>query len=317
MGNRSLLQKGTLKKDSYKFKIVDEMKGSVGVVIPVFNRPEMLERAVQSIQSKDGIDLQLVVVDDASTEDLSSVRSAVENAGHRWLSLDENSGPAYCRNAGVEVLSSDWVCFLDSDDFWYPGKLEVQLAWHLENPSVRISQVEEQWHRDGGPVKKPAHWVQKGGNLFADSIERCSIGPSCVMMRRDLWDETGGFDPAFRVCEDYELWLRITADEEVGLIPGGPLISKEGGHSDQLSFLVPAMDRFRVWALLNLLKNAVLKPEETQLICEGIRSKSAILAKGAEKRGKEDQAGFYRKLSATGDQLSPDEWLDKARLWCR
>lgn len=291
------------------------MEFLVGVIIPVFNRSEKLFRAVESVLSSGDVNFQLLVVDDASTEDLSPLQDFVKSRGQRWIRLETNEGPAGARNRGVAELEADWICFLDSDDYWFPEKLSAHIEWHQSNPEYRISQVEEQWFRQGGVVKKPAHWKQQGGELFEASIQRCSIGPSCVMIRRDLWQECGGFDPRFRVCEDYELWLRIALGEKIGLVPGGPLVCKEGGHSDQLSLTVPAMDRYRVCALLKLLHTGKLDSRQTDMVREGIRSKSTILAQGAEKRGNTSATVFYTALSQ--DEIGdPASWLVEAWKQC-
>lgn len=282
---------------------------TIAVIIPAFGRADQLMKAVESVLSQSYTAFSLNIVDDASGEDLSLVRSRVEGSGHHWFGRDRNGGPAAARNDGAAAVDSKWIAFLDSDDEWLPDKLERQMQWHRENPDSRISQVHEGWFRHGDRVKKPNHWKQCGGELFAESVERCAIGPSCVMLRRDLWDESGGFDERYRVCEDYELWLRIACREEVGLVPGGELVRKHGGHSDQLSTAVPALDRYRVAALAEILAGGTLSEEQERLVEHGIRSKAAVLAAGAEKRGSHERAAYYRELAAgdlTGLSVGPN-----------
>jgi len=261
---------------------MNDRKYRVSVVIPAFNRKGMLRRAVESVLGQTYSDFRLLVVDDASTVDMSAQKHFVQSLGHEWLALDENSGPAKARNAGADSCQWDWICFLDSDDEWNPEKLEQQVAWHLQHPEVRISQVKEKWLRNGREVKRPAHWKQKEGNLFEECVRRCSIGPSCVMIRRDLWMESGGFNEFYRACEDYEFWLRISRENSVGLIPGETLSVKNAGHDDQLSETIPALDRYRVLALLELLMNGGLLDDQRDLVMKGIREKSKILASGVK-----------------------------------
>lgn len=283
------------------------------IVIPAYNRLPFLARSIRSVLGQSFTDYRLVVVDDASTEDLSSCRKVVEESGHTWLALSENQGPAKARNEGASQMPFDWVMFLDSDDVWMPDKVEKQMAWHLANPEVRISQVKERWIRNGSPFKKPAHLKQPEGEIFADCVERCSIGPSCVAIRHDLWAESGGFDEWFRVCEDYELWLRIASREMIGLIPGPELMDKHGGHSDQLSTAVPALDRFRFVALAQFLNSRKTLPApQREIVMKALNEKKTILGKGAAKRGRDEWATFFEEAQVP---LSPEE-VAQAKAYC-
>lgn len=273
----------------------------VAAVIPVFNRANQLVRALESVRDQTRAVSECVVVDDGSENCLSDARQFLEEFFPEgiWIVFPENRGVAAARNAGVAATSAKWICFLDSDDVWLPTKLEKQLAWHEVNPACRISQVEEAWIRDGAPVKKPKGWQPPHGKIFPTAVERCAISPSAVMMRRDLWAEHGGFDEEFRVCEDYELWLRIALREEVGLVNQGcPLIEKHAGHSDQLS-LARAMDRHRVAILIRFLseRGSALSTEERSLVRQAIREKASIVATGGEKRGMEERAVLFRAIA--------------------
>ncbi|NOX98530.1 MAG: glycosyltransferase family 2 protein [Verrucomicrobia bacterium] len=276
-----------------KFKVGREDR--VTVVIPVRNRAKMLRRAVESVLAQSFRDFDLVVVDDDSTEDLSGVKCLVEGEGHHWLRLNENVGPAAARNAGAEVVVGEWLAFLDSDDVWSSEKLKCQLACFAEHPGMAILQCEEQWVRNGSPLKKKDNQQQPDGWIFEKCIEVCCVSPSCVMMSRLLWRELGGFDERYRVCEDYELWLRASLHNQVGLVKGesGPLVTRHGGHDDQLSFSVEAMDRFRVLALLELIQKQELTEDQRQVVVQGVLQRAAVLKKGAQKRGKDADAKVY------------------------
>lgn len=297
-----------------KFQIVVMM--TVAVVIPVFNRTELLPRAVESVLAQTSKPTELVVVDDGSDERYGATRERLEAAGFRWLDLGRNQGVAAARNAGAALTSSEWIAFLDSDDEWHPEKLARQLAWHDDNPDVRISQTRENWVRNGVPVTKPDHWEPVENEMAGASRRRCMIGPSCVMMRRDLWSEAGGFDPRFRVCEDYELWLRITASNPVGLVDGEALVTKYGGHRDQLSATTPALDRHRIVALLEMLCRGGMNEDDRADVIAVIVEKADIVATGAEKRGEVSRADFYRRLADANPEglgASPESF--RAEAW--
>lgn len=274
-------------------------------------------RAMESIAGQTRSPDQVVIVDDASTEEMSKSLELAAELGFEWRQLSSNRGPAAARNAGVAATSSDWVCFLDSDDEWLPDKLAEQSRWNDEHPEFSISQVHESWRRNGAVVKKPRHWEQDGGDLFAASIERCSIGPSCVMLSRRLWDDFGGFDEDFRVCEDYELWLRVCSQTEIGLVDSEPLVRKHAGHEDQLSVVTPAMDRFRVHALIKAHFDSGYSEKQKKMIAQGICEKSIILADGAAKRGSLERSKFYREVSEVKwDALRTDlkrKWFEHSK----
>ncbi|MEM9281458.1 MAG: glycosyltransferase family A protein [Verrucomicrobiota bacterium] len=288
----------------------------IAVIIPVFNRRAQLQHAVGSVLSQSVGAAEIIVVDDGSTQDLSEIREWCVAKGCQWVVRENNGGPGLSRNEGVEHSKSRWIAFLDSDDVWLTQKLEKQVEWHLSNPSSRISHVEEQWVRDGKKVSKSSHWRAKGGDLFEASCQRCSIGPSCVMIRRDLWDASGGFQPRFKVCEDFELWLRITSHESVGLVSGEGLVEKRGGHTDQLSLRVAAMDRYRIVALLRMLRRSDLTAIQEEIVVSAIRRKARIVSEGAFSRGLKRRSDLYRglierDLTGSSDGLNPVE----AELW--
>ena len=116
------------------------------------------------------------------------------------------------------------------------------------------------------------------------------------MMRRELFESTGGFAEDLPACEDYDLWLRIAATEPVHLIDT-PLVIKRGGHADQLSHRFWGMDRFRVAALCKLLASRVLTLEQRKQAEEVLLTKCRILAQGAWKRGQDGEV--YLRLAAT------------------
>ena len=272
------------------------MSSLVSVIIPVFNRFELCNEAIESVASQTYRDWELIVVDDRSTTDLSAVEAKVRSLGGKFISLERNMGPGPARNAGIHASESEWIAFLDSDDLWLPDKLEKQMAWHRDHPDSNISQVREKWLRGGQEVTKREHQMQRGGEIFKESCLRCAIGPSCVMMKSSLWNDYGGFDERFFVCEDYELWLRIAAREKVGLIEE-ELVLKRAGHRDQLSEMAVAMDRYRVLALMKLLLSSGLDDGQRCTAFSALTEKARRVSTGARKRGNEERGFLYARIA--------------------
>jgi hypothetical protein len=131
------------------------------------------------------------------------------------------------------------------------------------------------------------------------------VSPSAVILHRRLLEAHGGFDETLPAAEDYDLWLRLTWRYEVGLVDE-PLVIKRGGHADQLSRQW-GLDRWRIQALVKLLKDPGLPEAYARAARRILAAKCAIYAQGCEKRGKRAEAVSYRKLGehAAGSEPSP------------
>ncbi len=257
----------------------------VSVIMPVFNRREVAPRAIRSVLGQSGVDFELIVVDDASDRPAEEVYEEVREAGHSVLYQSHNCGPGAARNLGASRARGDWLAFLDSDDYW----LESKLATHLESlrrSGLSIGQTEEIWYREGERVNPPKAHKISGGDLFRRSLRAVCVSSSSVVLKRSLFESHGGFDESFFVCEDYDLWLRVAAVHPFDFCPE-PLVVKHGGHEDQLSRALPAMDRFRIVSLLKGLnqEGAWQTPERVEAIRSELHRKLRILSKGSAKRG--------------------------------
>ena len=159
-----------------------------------------------------------------------------------------------------------------------------------------INQTDEDWIRNGKFVNKPKHLRKRSGELFERSLDHCAVSPSAVMMRRELFDKVGMFDENYPACEDYELWLRVTSRYPVALIEE-PLLVKYGGHDDQLSRTVEALDRYRIAAIVKTLDSGILNVQQRSLAIEALQEKCRIYALGARKRGRESEADEIELLA--------------------
>lgn len=268
------------------------MPPSVSVVIPTYNRWPMVREAVDSVLAQTFGDFELIVVDDGSA-DGTAQRLAGYSPRLRVL-RQPRRGVAAARNVGVRDSAGAIVAFLDSDDLWQRRKLEAQVAFMTARPEVRICQTEEIWIRGGRRINPKTRHRKPSGDIFRPSLELCLVSPSAVMMTRELFEQVGGFDEAFTVCEDYDLWLRIGLVAPVPLI-AEPLVIKRGGHADQLSRSTWGLDRFRVMALMKLL-GAGIDRERREWVIEALKKKAVIVAQGARKHGRVAEALRYEKL---------------------
>jgi glycosyltransferase involved in cell wall biosynthesis len=268
---------------------------AVSVIIPVHNRRQFLTRAVESVLRQTFSDFECIVVDDGS-DDGGDRLPILENRRVRVLRLGARWGVAKARNEGVKIAQTPWIAFLDSDDEWMPQKLHQQFVWLESHPEVPILQSCEIWIRNGVRVNPPATHMKKGGDLFAASLERCMITPSSVLVQKNFLEAFGGFNESLPACEDYDLWLRITARHEVGLVDE-LLLRRYGGHADQLSATVPVLDRFRIRSMLSLLLRGRLNDRQRILVNNQLVKKATILANGYKKHGNQELYEQYTALA--------------------
>lgn len=267
----------------------------VSVVIPTFNRVARLSEAVRSVRAQSFRDWELIVVDDGSTDGTEASVKGVPDPRVRCVRIP-HGGVSRARNLGIRLSRYGWISFLDSDDLWSPRKLELQLEALEREPDRRVVYTNEIWIRNGRRLNPKKKHRKVSGWMFRPSLSLCLISPSSVMMHRSVLSEIGLFDESFRVCEDYELWLRLTSRFPV-LFLDETLITKFGGHDDQLSRSEWGFDRYRVRALLKCIGARTLTAQQRIWTAAEIVRKARILAGGFQNRGKREMAGRYRRLA--------------------
>ena len=269
---------------------------AVSVIIPTFNRAHRIARAVASVLYQTFTDYEVLVVDDGSEDATSEVlqpfRSRVKCIHH-----SENLGVSAARNTGISASHSPLIAFLDSDDYWLPGKLAAQVSFFSEHPEAVACQTEELWIRRGVRVNPMKKHLKPSGEIFEPSLKLCVVSPSAVVVKRTLLEDVGVFDKDFPVCEDYDLWLRISWKYPIWLIPE-PLIIKEGGAPDQLSRSIEGMDRYRIRAIARLIKSGCLSERQTQAALKELRLKCRVYGNGCLRRGKKEEGEYYLNLPA-------------------
>jgi len=266
----------------------------VSVIIPTYNRGWTIERTVDSVLAQTFRDFELIVVDDGSQDDTADILAGY-GTDIRVI-RQPNAGVSAARNTGIRAAGGEFIAFLDSDDYWLPEKLHVQIAYLDAHPAAVICQTEEIWIRNGKRVNPKKVHKKPSGRIFRASLALCLVSPSAVMLRRELFDEIGGFDETLPACEDYDIWLRISAHYPVYLVHT-PLIIKTGGHADQLSRMV-GLDRYRIRSIEKLLADGKLTRLRRAAAIEMLVKKATIYASGCRKRGKLDEAATYENLIA-------------------
>jgi len=266
---------------------------TVTVVIPTYNRVHLLERSLDSVLGQTLAADEIIVVDDGSTDNtVSTVKSR-----HPEVKLiqQDNLGVSAARNAGISAARHEWIALLDSDDIWHENKLERQMTALNNAPEYLICHSDEIWIRDGARVNQMNKHKKTGGYIFQHCLPLCAISPSAVMIHRSLFEEIGLFDETLPACEDYDLWLRICSRYPVLFIDEA-LITKHGGHDDQLSRQHWGMDRFRIQALDKIISLAELNDNDRDAAIKMMVNKINIYLAGAEKYGNTEHVEDFKVL---------------------
>ena len=188
----------------------------VSVIIPTYNRADLLPETLASVLGQTLADIEVLVVDDGSTDDTAGVVAAMADSRLRYIKNEYTGLPAAGRNVGIRAAKADLLAFVDSDDLWLPEKLAVQ-ARHLdEHPEVRWCFTHHGFldHTTGEVEPCPLPEIPAPGvRRFACLLGVNYVPSPTVLVRRRLLERTGFFDeaPELRFVEDWELWLRLEA----------------------------------------------------------------------------------------------------------
>ncbi len=269
----------------------------VSVVIPTYNRASCILRAVQSVLNQNDVSFELIIIDDGSTDQTQELIAPFLNSDPRiQYFFKSNEGPSSARNLGIKKSKAPFIAFLDSDDEWLPGKLKNQIDFLNHQRDLLICQTDEIWIRNGKRVNPMKKHKKFGGDIFEKCLPLSIVSPSCVMMRKEFFDQIGLFDESLPACEDYDLWLRASARFPIGFIEKNFVI-KYGGHSDQRSREFLVMDRFRIQALVKLLESGISSESKRQSVVSELSKKCEIVQNGSLKRGKIEEAEYYRVIA--------------------
>lgn len=189
----------------------------VSVVVPAYNAARYLSQTIDSMLAQEGVSLELIIVDDCSTDDTAAVVAcaAARDPRVRYLRMPANSGgPAGPRNLGIQAAKGQWVALCDADDLWHPQKLRVQMDLaQRDGADLVCSAIQDFFDGDkpallkqGLPASLSSHTLPYWQMLLKDRI-----ATSSVLCRREALLKDGGFDTARELVavEDYDLWLRL------------------------------------------------------------------------------------------------------------
>jgi glycosyltransferase involved in cell wall biosynthesis len=219
-----LAARGRTRKDAYRQLAMKKNNPKVSVILPVYNRMGLVERAVRSVLNQTYPELELIVIDDASTDNTKETLKHILDERIKIIQHKENLGAAAARNTGMKVARGEYIAFQDSDDVWLPEKLERQMAV-FGNSTKEIGAVYVGLWRvnlAGGqdPLQKlgdsktyiPYDWASnKEGDIHKELLKRNFIPLPSVIIRKECLEKAGVFDKNLPMLQDWEFFIRLSS----------------------------------------------------------------------------------------------------------
>ncbi len=242
----------------------------VVAIIPTYNRAHCIARAIESVLSQTYADIDVVVVDDGSTDDTARIVAGFGNSV-RYL-VQDNAGQGPARNKGVAESDSDWIAFLDSDDVWLPTKIERQLEF-TQTCRVELSFTDfslrhdldgdgyDSWLKElnargrqtavrSGRIEHPMDFVLGPGDLAFTST---------MMIARETFELSRGYRSQYRRCQDNDLYIRLAAQQKAAVaFLAEPLAQREIGGNATAKHTY----EFRLSAFADAYKQAMVAGDE-------------------------------------------------------
>ncbi len=202
----------------------------VSVIVPTFNYAQYVGDCIRSVMQQTFTDVEIIVVDDGSTDDTEAVIAALNAPRLRYVRHEKNRGQAAARNTGMEIARGEYVSFLDADDSMRRDNLSKKVEILERYPNVAlVHSAVESVDEHGNPVLRRTSTRKNGDvrveRLFPNILYGNSIVHSSVLARRKAIDEVGGWDPELRYADDWDLWLRLSRRYEFAYI-GEQLVRK-------------------------------------------------------------------------------------------
>lgn len=205
----------------------------VSVVIPTYNRATVLPRALNSVLEQSYEDLEVIVVDDNSSDHTPRVVGSCSDTRLEYIRHDTNRGANAARNRGIRASTGDYIAFLDDDDMWFENKIERQLEqfYSLESSFGLIYTGRQ--IRNGETIVEE-YSPTKRGDIFHSLLRRNVIPSETPLIKAECFENIGLFDTNFESCQDWDMWLRIAQSYKVSFVPEVLAVSFLG-NDDRIS----------------------------------------------------------------------------------
>jgi glycosyltransferase involved in cell wall biosynthesis len=261
-----------------------ENKPTVSIIVPTYNRSRLLARAVKSVLNQTYQNFELIIVDDASTDNTEEVVGSFNDERIKYVRHEKNKGEAAARNTGIKAAMCDYIAYQDSDDEWLPEKLARQMELLEDAPSEVGVIYTGFWKTENhGRTYIPFSWVsQKNGDIHKELLKGNFIGSPVVLIKKECFDRVGLFDERLRNLVDWEMWLRISKRYHFRCVDEPLAVAHYDSDnvSDDPDSLIDALE-------LVLEKNrSEFEAEKKMLVRHWINIGNLLVARGRVKKGR-------------------------------
>lgn len=181
----------------------------ISVVIPTYNREKVIARSIESVLKQEDIEIEVIVVDDCSTDNTEQVVKKINDSRIKFYKLDSNFGACIARNTGIKLSTGEYIAFQDSDDVWHPNKLKIQLSEMIKN-NAKVSFCN--FIKINEKLKKQNEFptdVKDGYIEFETFLEKSIVSTQCIVAKRECFDDIC-FDPIMPRLQDWDLVLALS-----------------------------------------------------------------------------------------------------------
>ncbi|MCK6264075.1 glycosyltransferase family 2 protein [Vibrio sp. ZSDE26] len=236
----------------------------VSVIIPTYNCIQYLPKCLESVVTQSHRDLEIIVVDDNSNDGTADLLSDWMKKDPRIMVITTSGlGAANARNLAINAANGDYIAFLDSDDFWWPEKIEKQVEIHKRHPEIALSFTDFEYFNEAYQSIEGcfnylniSHLFSQTGSVIDEPLElvltNSVIGTSTVMIKSTVLKSLALFDSSLDYSEDLELWLRVCESHKIGVIN-----SIEAGYLIRKSSMTQSIKRR--WTNLACTKSVIEK----------------------------------------------------------
>jgi glycosyltransferase involved in cell wall biosynthesis len=218
----------------------------VSIIITAYNFGHLIAETLSSVFSQVFRDFEVIVVDDASTDNTQEVLAGFASERLRCITHSVRRWQSASRNEAIRAARGKCIAFVDADDLWLPNKLQLQVDFLESHPSVGLvyCDIESFDHATGQSLGRISDSVRlPSGDVLASLLISNFIMSPTPVVRRKVFDEVGFWGEAIQKCEDWDLWLRIAARYEVGLVP--MVLARRRVHPNAIS-MVEDLNEFYV-----------------------------------------------------------------------
>lgn len=286
----------------------------VSIIVPTYNRKSLISCAIDSVLRQTFEDFELLIVDDGSTDNTGDfIKENYTDKRIRYF-YQENQGQTYARNKALGHSVGEYICFLDSDDYWPTNKLEISLKVFEDNPDIDVVYGDEMVINHEGEELGREKIKRYSGNITKHLLVENFIGMSASMVKADKIKEVGGMDEKVRVADDFSLWLRLSRTSQFYYLDEvlGYYRLTEG----QISVDKIARLDSNLRTVLNFLNNypdCINKKDKSEALCEFYSKRVRIL--GELNRYGQGLREFFLAFRSAPDSLLP--WRALYRLFIK